>query len=308
MLRCAQRLSASSASSSAVSTPSTQLARRGHNITLSPRRTYAVSVKPPVIYEGKTLPRTFNPRKTQLYSQYTKLLESTATSPLLFLQHTDFRAESLIRLRRQIAEASAKHAPANVASSTDPAKQVRGPPQQNHAELTVLRTSIFGVALRAHNSYDDSVGTSISGAVKGGLCVLSLPSLNPPQLLAVIRAFERAVPKKPVDPSQTKDGRKKTDDENPTPGRRLKRVKVRRDPSLTLLGAVIEGKYFAAEGVKDVAMLPPLETLHAQIVGLLSSPAMQLAAVLSQASGGHLARTLEGLKKGLEEQQQREAP
>jgi hypothetical protein len=37
------------------------------------------------------------------------------------------------------------------------------------------------------------------------------------------------------------------------------------------------------------------------LVGLLSSPATQLAMTLSEASGGRLARTLEGLKKGLEE-------
>jgi hypothetical protein len=42
-----------------------------------------------------------------------------------------------------------------------------------------------------------------------------------------------------------------------------------------------------------------LGMLQAQIVGLLSSPGMQLAAVLSEASGGKLARTLEGLKKSV---------
>jgi ribosomal protein L10 len=61
------------------------------------------------------------------------------------------------------------------------------------------------------------------------------------------------------------------------------------------------------EGVRDVSKLPTLDTLRAQIVGLLSSPAVQLAAILSEASGGKLARTLEGLKKGLEESQSAEA-
>jgi ribosomal protein L10 len=70
-----------------------------------------------------------------------------------------------------------------------------------------------------------------------------------------------------------------------------------------LLGALIEGRVFVAEGVRDVAKLPTLDTLRAQIVGLLQSPAVQLALVLQEASGGRLARTLEGLKKGLEEDQ-----
>ena len=52
---------------------------------------------------------------------------------------------------------------------------------------------------------------------------------------------------------------------------------------------------------EDVAKLPTSDVLRAQLVGLLSAPSAQLAAVLSQASGGTLARTLEGLKKSLEE-------
>jgi ribosomal protein L10 len=74
-----------------------------------------------------------------------------------------------------------------------------------------------------------------------------------------------------------------------------------------VMGALIEGRVFGMEGVRDVSKLPTLDTLRAQIVGLLSSPAVQLAAVLSEASGGKLARTLEGLKKGLEENQGAEA-
>ena len=56
-----------------------------------------------------------------------------------------------------------------------------------------------------------------------------------------------------------------------------------------------------------VAKLPTLDTLRAQLVGLLSAPATQLAMVLSEASGGKLARTLEGLKKSLEEDQSQDS-
>lgn len=51
----------------------------------------------------------------------------------------------------------------------------------------------------------------------------------------------------------------------------------------------------------DVAKLPPLDTLRTWIVGLLNEPAAQLSAVLILASGGQLVRTLEGLKKSLED-------
>lgn len=70
---------------------------------------------------------------------------------------------------------------------------------------------------------------------------------------------------------------------------------------MSLLGAVVEGKLSQVDGVQQVSSLASLDSLRAQIIGSLSSPGMQPAGVLSQASGGRLARTLEGLKRGLEE-------
>ncbi len=72
-------------------------------------------------------------------------------------------------------------------------------------------------------------------------------------------------------------------------------------PDLRVVGALVEGRVLLPEGVKDMSTLPTLDTLRAQIVGLLTAPSAQLAAVISQASGGQLARTLEGFKKALEE-------
>ena len=83
------------------------------------------------------------------------------------------------------------------------------------------------------------------------------------------------------------------------------------EKDLKLLGALIEGRLFKAKSVQSVADLPTLDTLRAQIVGLLSAPAAQLSMVLSEASGGKLKRTLEGFKKSLEpesEDSQAEAP
>jgi ribosomal protein L10 len=86
-----------------------------------------------------------------------------------------------------------------------------------------------------------------------------------------------------------------------TPGRRMKRQRVVLPPELKVAGALIDGTVFLPEQVRDMSKLPTLDTLRAQIVGLLSAPSSQLAGILSQASGGQLARTLEGFKKGLEE-------
>ncbi len=68
------------------------------------------------------------------------------------------------------------------------------------------------------------------------------------------------------------------------------------------MGAIVEKRVLLPDGVQQISKLPTLGTLHAQIVGLLSAPATQLAMVLGEAGGGKLARTLEGLKKALEEE------
>lgn len=268
---------------------------------LTPRlffRTYVVSVEPPVVYDGKPVPRRYGERKTHLYNQYTRMLAQSTSAPLILLQHKDFTARKLQDLRREIDLASARFAP--TLASPSPSPVPAEPPA-----LTVMRTSIFGVALRDFAPIDADKTTQIAKLVEGGFAVLTLPSLSPPQLNAIIRAIDRVVPPKKdqTKGAETKPSKGKGREENSdwVPGRPVPRIKPVLSPELRVMGAFIEGRVFSAVGVRDVAKLPPLDTLRAQIVGLLSTPAMQLAAVLSEASGGRLARTLEGFKKGLEE-------
>ena len=254
-------------------------------------RSYAVSVDPSRMYEGKTVPRRYSERKTYLYNQYTHMLEESSQAPIILLQHKDFDTRRLQLLRRDIEAANAKFTP----SLTSPAPVIS-------PKLTVMRTSIFGVVLRNFAPLDAHATEEIAKLVEGGLAILTLPSLNPLQLNAIIRAIDRAVPAKKTVPEDASKGKRGRDeDADFIPGRPRPRVKPQLTPELKVMGALIEGRVFTASGVKDVAKLPTLDTLRAQIVGLLSSPAMQLAAVLGEASGGRLARTLEGLKKGLEE-------
>lgn len=139
---------------------------------------------------------------------------------------------------------------------------------------------------------------------KGSFALLTLPDFHPPQLKAVLDAMKKsAPPKPPKTPEQLAQELEAKNADPVTPGRRMKRVRQIRTPELKLVGALIEGRVFLKEGTHDVSKLPSLETLRSQIVGLLGSPAAQLSAVLNQASGGTLARTLEGFKKGLEEEQ-----
>ncbi|KAI9570151.1 hypothetical protein HD554DRAFT_382449 [Boletus coccyginus] len=268
-------------------------------------RTYVVSIEPPVVYDGKPVPRRYNERKTHLYNHYTRMLAQGTNAPIIFLQHKDFTARKFQDLRREIELASARFAP--TLASPVPTPVPAEPPT-----LTVMRTSIFGVALRDFAPIDTDKTKQIAQLVEGGFSVLTLPSLSPPQLNAIIRVIDRVVPPKKgqATDAETKRGKRQGRDENSDwiPGRPVPKVKPVLSPELRVMGALIEGRVFSAAGVKDVAKLPPLDTLRAQIVGLLSTPAMQLAAVLGEASGGRLARTLEGLKKGLEEGQSADAP
>lgn len=233
------------------------------------------------------------------------MLAQSTDAPIIFLQHKELTARKMQDLRREIELASARFAPS--LASLSPSPVPTEPPT-----LTVMRTSIFGVALRDFAPIDADETKQISKLVEGGFAVLTLPSLSPPQLNAIIRAIDRVVPPKKkqareAEPKPSK-GKGREEDSDWIPGRPVPKVRPVLSPELKVMGAFIEGRMFSAAGVKDVSKLPPLDTLRAQIVGLLSTPAMQLAAVLREASGGKLARTLEGFKKGLEEEQNAEAP
>ncbi|KAJ7665410.1 hypothetical protein DFH06DRAFT_1187277 [Mycena polygramma] len=262
------------------------------------RRGYALSVIPPKIPKGMTLPRHFTGKKAFQYNWYMKILATSTTSPLIFLYHNDFTSQKLIKLRRDITAASNRSKPS--LSSPSPA----GIPDEPVADplLTVIRSSIFGAALRDLPSVENADVMQMMDGVTGALAVLSLPVLDPPQLKAILRTFDRNVPPRPA---KTAEELKKIEDEKnadpANPGRRIRRMRQIVDPELKVLGALLDGQILLPQRIRTVADLPTLQTLREQLVGLLSSPGTQLAMTLSEASGGRLARTLEGLKKGLEE-------
>ncbi|KAG5643539.1 hypothetical protein DXG03_000680 [Asterophora parasitica] len=261
----------------------------------SSTRGYAISVKLAKPLPGKKLPRVFKDKKAFQYNWYTKILNGGAEGPLLFLHHNQFSATRLIKLRRDILTAANKTTP-SLATAAIPASPIIQP------TLTVIRTSIFGAALRDFPGVNLDAADQMIGDTSGNFAVLALPTFDPPQLNTILRSLERGVPPRlPKTPEELKKEQDEKNADPAQPGRRMKRVRQVLHPELKLVGALIEGRVFLPEGVKDVSKLPTLDTLRAQIVGLLSAPGAQLAGVLSQASGGTLARTLEGLKKGLEE-------
>ena len=241
-------------------------------------RSYSVSVKPPRVYENKPSPRVYSEKKTFLYHQYLRLFNSTAHSPLIFLQHNKFSVPRFIKLRKDIQQAASRHA-------TPPPSLANPGPHSVPATptLSVIRTSLFGVALRDFAPIDVKTSEEIAQTAQGGLAVLSLPVFNPPQLLAILRALERSAPRpKPPTAEELKQAAALEAQDPPNPGRRVKRMRKIHQPELALMGALIEGRVFKAEGVNEIARLPTLGTLQAQIVGLIGSPSAQLAAVLSE--------------------------
>ncbi|KAH7105200.1 hypothetical protein BKA62DRAFT_741755 [Auriculariales sp. MPI-PUGE-AT-0066] len=241
---------------------------------------------PPYLYPGKVIPRKFSGRKQYLYNRYRNIIDASATgTPFLVLSHADFTANQLIKFRQDVAQAK----PRGVKEPWD--ENGRTP------TLEVITSAIFGVALREHPVARNNVGRVLANSTQvtgGSFAVLRLPSLDPPRLAAVLKAVEKFIAvhgPKPEDAAAEAAKRKGAED-LATPGRRAKRIGGDLGPRC---------RVFEGEGVKTVSSLPDIGTLRAQVVGLLTAPAGQIAALLGEASGAKLARTLEGLKKSLEE-------
>lgn len=69
-----------------------------------------------------------------------------------------------------------------------------------------------------------------------------------------------------------------------------------------ILGGALGKQTLNADGVKALAELPSLETLRAQLLGLLQTPATRIAGVL-QAPGSQLARVFSAYAKRDEDQE-----
>ena len=52
--------------------------------------------------------------------------------------------------------------------------------------------------------------------------------------------------------------------------------------NIKVLGGVFEGKYLGRDGILAIAMIPPIEILYGQLVGVLASPYRKLVVALDQ--------------------------
>ncbi|CAO1629854.1 unnamed protein product [Parajaminaea phylloscopi] len=166
-----------------------------------------------------------------------------------------------------------------------------GVQEGSRVRFTVVRSGVLRPALRSvagmPNSRSPGSGQNASLArlgplLAGPLAMLTSPSLSPAYVSRILAVIDKAL---------GNTGRA------PAAGARTAVT----NPRLVPLAAVVEGnKVLDVPALRSVGTLPDLQTLRAQIVGLLSQPAGQLASVLSMAAGGRLALTLEGRKQQLE--------
>ncbi|GJN93986.1 hypothetical protein Rhopal_007049-T1 [Rhodotorula paludigena] len=228
-------------------------------------------------------------RKQLLYAHHAHLLQA---SPLvLFLRPGEFSAHEWRQIRAQLAAvpppppSPAPHASTSTAPAPAPAPTPA--PADDGLRLTVLRPGLLPALLRdaeSRLSGLDLAHLAQPSHLEGPLAVLTASSLHPPTLarvLALVRAFSRA-PKPNAPP--------------PAPGAPV-------DERLAVLSALVERQAADPERTVAVSKLPPLDVLRAQIVGLVSQPGSRITGVLA-ARAGDVARTLEGFKVGLEQQQQ----
>ena len=71
---------------------------------------------------------------------------------------------------------------------------------------------------------------------------------------------------------------------------------ARTNEKFVLIGGALGSRTLDADGVRALAELPSLDTLRAQLVGMISTPATRIAGVL-QAPGGQLARVFGALAR-----------
>lgn len=252
--------------------------------------------------------RVYPARKAFLHAYYSHLL-STSELVLLF-SHANLTVAELNKVRRALAKLPPPPSGAGVGEG----KQ-EGEGEGEKATLTITRTGLLSALFpripasdatpspssssssssspsasattlpphsRAHHLHPSL--PSLQPYLTGPTALLTSPSLSPPYLAKVLQTITRTLKslKREFPPTIPAD------------------VQAAKQPRLTLVAGIMEkNRLLDIKGVEDVGKLPSLDQLRGQLVGLLEMPQRQLVGVLTQAGGGGLVRTLQGLEEGL---------
>ncbi|KAK3688337.1 hypothetical protein B0T22DRAFT_150731 [Podospora appendiculata] len=275
-------------------------------------------------YVPPTKPPTARPsdvRKSQLLRTYTSLLRSTPL--ILIFQHSNLTATEWSAIRRELNIALANVSP----PGTDAAEIA------SKVQLQVIRTRIFDVALKLVEFYDPSKVASTTASTASGkkvkvtynhdlskaayeavqavtkgdtplpatsryaelsplmvgpVALLTLPAVSPDHLAAALSVLSPSPPAFPA-PSR----RKSPGYYDPIAQSGLQK--------LMLIGGRIEGKVFDIDGVRWVGGIKGgLDSLRAQLVGMLQNAGLGLTSVL-EGAGKSLWLTMESRKVMMEE-------
>jgi ribosomal protein L10 len=231
--------------------------------------------------------RVYGARKSHLHAQYARLLENNDV--LLLVRYDNVNVNTLSKMRREVAALASKSSP-KIILSPSPSSFA----SSSSAAITFIRPGVFAASLRTQ--FDEATVQRTAKTFRGSYALISIRELNPPHLAQIIRLIDRVVPPvKDEPPPPARKGPANPDDLEEAPPRQ------KAAPSIKLVAGVVEDRFFLVDDLVAISKLPTLQTLHAQIVGLLSAPAAKLAQILGAAAGGSLLRTLQGFEKGLEE-------
>ncbi|KAJ9111396.1 hypothetical protein QFC19_001165 [Naganishia cerealis] len=151
---------------------------------------------------------------------------------------------------------------------------------ESNATLTTVRTGILSAVVNKRRAKSKSA-KALSSLLSGPLALITCPNFSPTHVGKILQAINKALHQRP--PVSTQGS-------FPVNSRMM------------LLGGIFEGdSVVSAQQVADIAKLPEMSTLHAQLVGLLESSGSQLVGTLQSAAGGSLVRTLQGLENDLKE-------
>lgn len=256
-------------------------------------------------------------RKQYLLEQYKHVLRSSGV--VVFLKPADFSVAELTRLRVELAAiesppplASTSRIPGALSSSSTSDGHQSGSPSPSSPSIVAaaeesglsrprflfVRAGLLQPTFRQMRNVPSKNVLAHLEQHKGNIALLTLPTLHPPSLKAALAAIKKLSdtddPRQQVAAAAAakKAGAGKSQSADGTKAARL-----------PVISALIEGKEVLAPALHDMASLPPLDEILAQLVAVLETPARNIIGLSTQAAGLDLVRTLEGFRVGLEEAQ-----
>ncbi|WVQ98921.1 hypothetical protein IAU59_006052 [Kwoniella sp. CBS 9459] len=265
--------SSSSSNSTSASTVTSPISPNNASTSYS----NAVSIPERFLQLANNPQRVYTPRKTFLWNYYDHLL--TRSEFVLIFEHGNISAAEWNKIRRSLKAIPTPVKPFDVNNAAGTGAEAGAGSSAvraniEKASLNVVRTGVFSALAGSSKS-------PIAPHLTGQRAILTCPSLSPTYISKILTTLTRSL-------------------------KSLKRENVtdEKQPMLKLVAGMLEGKKVLSEGeLVEFGKLPELDTLRAQVVGLLESQSRSLVGVLGQAAGGSLVRTLQGLENDLKEKQ-----